>query len=454
MKSLRLIFGCVFGAICALPGHADLTCDATDIGATSPHTRLRATWTPNTYNISWYENKETLTPLTVQSAAQTCTYGSNLVIPSTAPTKLGHTFIGWEVESNPLLGLDASINGTEPPVFAAYLGEEMYPDAATVAQYGLEQDTFVLNFSYGDIYVESSCNSTSTTFGGPASSGLGGSDSFWESWIYSTYPSGSFTRGGDGSNCWCRVYGYKPNGGTMQSVSSTPWVEFGTIGAKEHSCSNVCLEYCFELSYEITHLREALYGQQSSVLHTTQRNTQCGLSSLDTSIGISTQDANNTRWKSINSSNAYTMQEKYGTENSADLNNGEWEATFSYGTVKGVATCNSTKPIGFYNLRVALEAGRMTESQAYDALWGTNGYAIYPSSSFNTSSSGSNCWCRVTSYTPNGGSACSTTNSAWVYVSESNKDCEQRCAFQCSLFAGSSEGVVTFLRSALYSTAQ
>ena len=110
-------------------------------------------------------------------------------------------------------------------------------------------------------------------------------------------------------------------------------------------------------------------------------------------------------------------------------------------------------PIGLINLALAVDTGRMTESQAYDALWGTNGYGIYPSSSFNTSSSGSDCWCRVTSYTPNGGSACSTTNSAWVFVAQSSK-CEQQCANRCTLFARDSEDVLTLERSALYSTAQ
>ena len=36
---------------------------------------------------------------------------------------------------------------------------------------------------------------------------------------------------------------------------------------------------------------------------------------------------------------------------------GEWEATFSYGTVKGVATCNSTLPVGLYNVATRSVSG-------------------------------------------------------------------------------------------------
>ncbi|MFQ6696183.1 MAG: hypothetical protein ACLRFQ_02750 [Alphaproteobacteria bacterium] len=132
----------------------------------------------------------------------------------------------------------------------------------------------------------------------------------------------------------------------------------------------------------------------------------CSLSGLDTSIDAP-EDATHYRWKPIDptTTNAYTMADHFGTENSSDLNNGEWAVTFSYGTVKGKAKCSSTK-----------------------GSW----YA--PGTPSDTK--GHYCWCQATNYTPNGGNRCNVASPSWVYFDETWVEdasvCAGNCAFGCA----------------------
>ncbi|MFQ6704105.1 MAG: hypothetical protein ACLRFP_03440 [Alphaproteobacteria bacterium] len=129
------------------------------------------------------------------------------------------------------------------------------------------------------------------------------------------------------------------------------------------------------------------------------RVKQC-LSGLDTSISTS-WDATHTRWKSI-SSTGYTMANALGTENSSDLNNGEWAVTFSYGTVKGMAKCSST-----------------------------NGSVATPGTPSDTD--GQYCWCQATNYTPNGGNQCNVASPSWVFAYDRGAatSCKYYCAHGC-----------------------
>ena len=87
-----------------------------------------------------------------------------------------------------------------------------------------------------------------------------------------------------------------------------------------------------------------------------------------------------------------------GTDDSYDDTSNTWTATFSYGIVSGVATCNSTQ--------------------------GTNSIA-YPQYNFDTGTTGANCWCRM--LTP--------ARSAWVHESESSSyNCSNNCAYNCGHF--------------------
>ena len=95
----KLLSSSIISMLASLPAFAapSLTCDASGIGATTPNARMKASWSPTVYNIEWYD--EDGTQLTVQNSAQSCSYGNTLVLPSTNPTKVGYTFIGWEMET-------------------------------------------------------------------------------------------------------------------------------------------------------------------------------------------------------------------------------------------------------------------------------------------------------------------------------------------------------------------
>ncbi|MFQ6703517.1 MAG: hypothetical protein ACLRFP_00315, partial [Alphaproteobacteria bacterium] len=135
------------------------------------------------------------------------------------------------------------------------------------------------------------------------------------------------------------------------------------------------------------------------------RVKQCSLSGLDPSID-GTDDPTHYRWKPISSS-GYTMADAFGTENSSDLNNGEWALTFSYGTVKGKAKCSNTK-----------------------------GDWLTPGAPSDTS--GQYCWCQATNYTPDGGNQCNIASPFWVFFNNYGTcdgnwcDCPFWCAGECS----------------------
>ena len=147
---------------------------------------------------------------------------------------------------------------------------------------------------------------------------------------------------------------------------------------------------------------------------------QCSLSGLDPSIDTS-WDATHIRWKSIDPTNAYTMADVLGTENSSDLNNGEWAVTFSYGTVKGMAKCSSTK-------------------------------GSYATPGTPSDTNGQYCWCQATNYTPNGGNQCNVASPSWVFDDdyESASYCAYVCAFDCAYLVL----VSAAFRRALFGVAQ
>ena len=88
-----------------------------------------------------------------------------------------------------------------------------------------------------------------------------------------------------------------------------------------------------------------------------------------------------------------------GTGYTQDEATKTWTTTFSYGTVSGIATCNSTS--GTY----------------------ARAYPEYNFDKNHASSEGVNCWCRMLN----------PVRSAWVYIFEgsSASDCASSCAYNC-----------------------
>lgn len=126
----------------------------------------------------------------------------------------------------------------------------------------------------------------------------------------------------------------------------------------------------------------------------------------------------NTKWRARNGSttgnNSSSTSIGYG--NSTGMTNG----TVEYAWVDGAkihmrTSCNNTRP----------EAENDTR----------------PNSTFNTSSTGSICWCNMDSYTTNSGTTVSTTDTVWVSAlkGESASECADWCSYACfSRFQGSS----------------
>ena len=90
-----------------------------------------------------------------------------------------------------------------------------------------------------------------------------------------------------------------------------------------------------------------------------------------------------------------------GTNYTRDEATKAWTTTFSYGTISGIATCNSTQ--GVY----------------------ATAYPKYNFDNNHASSEGVYCWCRMTS----------PVRSAWVYSIErsSASECASNCATSCGV---------------------
>ena len=145
----------------------------------------------------------------------------------------------------------------------------------------------------------------------------------------------------------------------------------------------------------------------------------------------------------------------------------DWQTEFSYGTVKGIASCNTTinptMAVVMQNID-ALTDGEMTPQQfmaAVAAVSSQEDTAIvqdiltrYSSgtitfedahgellenfgkadpSAFNTSSEGQYCWCQTESFTPTNGSTVAASSS-WVFNLDygSASNCASRCANDCA----------------------
>ena len=123
-------------------------------------------------------------------------------------------------------------------------------------------------------------------------------------------------------------------------------------------------------------------------------------------------------------------------ESTYGLTAGGWAVKYtSGGIIKGIASCNSTMPTIMETIWTALDNGTMTEEQARAAEYGSCASdAIKPGNTFSSSSGGQYCWCKMSSYTPSGGSVCNVASPSWVYGYSygSASNCENSCADECS----------------------
>lgn len=98
---MKIFFAVLFGLFFITPIFADNTvtgsgneCVYDTLSTYTGPSTIKANWNPNTINLYWYSDNQRLS---VQTAAQTCSYDGSIILPTTNPTKTGFTFTGWEV---------------------------------------------------------------------------------------------------------------------------------------------------------------------------------------------------------------------------------------------------------------------------------------------------------------------------------------------------------------------
>ena len=110
----------------------------------------------------------------------------------------------------------------------------------------LKQRQWKTPFSYGTVYGESMCSTTSGTYATPGT------------------PVNTFER-----YCWCRATGFKPDGSDIVHISTSnlPWVflfEYG-IDTSIAGCRVTCPYRCaVEIQNARSSFRRVVYGQSGS----------------------------------------------------------------------------------------------------------------------------------------------------------------------------------------------
>jgi len=296
--------------------------------------------------------------------------------------------------------------------------------------YGLTtgSGSWATEFSYGVVYGMANCNTTSGGTPGTVNNNL--------------------TTESRGQYCWCKATGFTASGNdyasgpqcTVSPVSSS-WVFVSNTNSASN-CALGCADDCADSVRYDTGFRSALYGAVPSVILSWYDNGStisgpsycalggtfvpptpparpgyrftgwkikrytsptCGIPDLDTST-------NGTQYACTRlNGNTGTRESTYGLTQGS----GEWATEFEYGVVYGMANCNTTN----------------------------GGTRRTVNNNLRTESSGTNCWCQATGFTPtsndySGGPQCtvSPTSSRWVYINDywSVRECMSICALDCA----------------------
>ena len=167
------------------------------------------------------------------------------------------------------------------------------------------------------------------------------------------------------------------------------------------------------------------------------KQAQCGFAS--SVCGLTGNDLNNLPYvdhgyKSIDGERTYNANTYNLTEN------GTWAVELSNGGImRGVGICNNTSPTVRDTIMEGLINGTMTGEQAQAAVYGSCESDAIQSNINNTP--GGYCWCKMTSYTPSGESACNLVTSSWVSIlntDEGAESCAHGCTEACASFNSSS----------------
>jgi len=242
------------------------------------------------------------------------------------------------------------------------------------------------------------CNSTEGTF---ASSS--GSDDSWTNSASAT-----------GSNCWCKITAWIPDGGISKSLTAA-WV-FSNVQDTAYNCLRYCSSSCASKVHYNSDFRSAVFGavqtpctacpaKPSNATWTTGCNYACPAGTY--AFVRPTAAANSYGYYGAGyPSNSGTTP--------VNLSYAEWRVTWTsgdvQGSIRGEATCKGKE-------------GTRGFSEGSDDTW-TKG-----------SSDGKYCWCRITEWIPAGGNA-QSLNAKWVYVygESSYTRCNDGCRSNCGSF--------------------
>ena len=269
------------------------SCDNSTLNTYTGPAALEAKWNANTIQLKWYKDDE---QLTVQTAANQCTYDGTMTLPSTRPTKTGYDFNGWKVKTGgsssnpcfvgPVCGLTSSLASVNPTNEDAYGYQndsrgENGANSYKTTEYGLTSDqTWAVEFSHGIVKGTASCNSTP---GGDTSALYAQAMAIEEAIEAGTIteeegmaqmialeaqgytlpgmcqPTGTFSTSSTGQYCWCHVESYTPTGNASCNTSSLAWV-FGDIIGSASTCAYDCAHFCAANVQGSAGFRAALFG--------------------------------------------------------------------------------------------------------------------------------------------------------------------------------------------------
>ena len=232
---------------------ASAPCTNNTLETYSGNSNLTADWQPNEINIRWYNNN---TLMTVQDAANTCTYDDVLNVPSTAPTRVGYTFDGWtvrpEMDFSTINKSEEGNGGWGKCWYSADNKEHCYyvyeeQNCGETSFVDLQRYEWKVNFSHGTLYGYSYCSNNNNNMWGTVG-----------------VPNQSL-----GSYCWCKLTGYKPVGSSVlySSKQQLSWI-YNDCDA-QHSyctgdCRSNCAKFCAGRVREFTAFRTALFTPASN----------------------------------------------------------------------------------------------------------------------------------------------------------------------------------------------
>ncbi|MFQ6777974.1 MAG: InlB B-repeat-containing protein, partial [Alphaproteobacteria bacterium] len=176
-------------------------------------------------------------------------YGNNnQCVPESCVTGY-HVFAGI---TNPFTGKE-SIEGTNCGCQNDRRGS-YGADSYNTDTYNITEDqSWATEFSYGVVRGIASCNDTA---GNHNDYRYDNDSSNW------SRPGDTFTQDSTGRYCWCKITGYTPTGGTLQSLVSS-WV-FYSDREDADKCAGGCADACANDLLDDVYFRPALLGSASA----------------------------------------------------------------------------------------------------------------------------------------------------------------------------------------------